>query len=81
MSLEPLTKFSISKGCYQQAADQNASGRNWIDQQPIRAMKCVTHHWQPSWLFMKINGRQWPLPLGAPPYSHCVKPADSVGHQ
>ena len=47
---EVLTALSLG-------ADQNASGHNWMDLQPIRATKCVTHQWQPSWLFKKMPQR------------------------
>ena len=47
-SLEPLRSFWISKGRYQWGADQNASGRNWRDLQPIRAhILCIVTYIKP----------------------------------
>ena len=46
-----------SKGLYQEVLTE-IIWHNLMDQQPIRAMKHMTHQWQPSWLFMKMPQRR-----------------------
>ena len=53
ISLEPINIFYQATG-----ANHIASGRNWIDLQPITAMERGTHQRQPTWLFMKMPQRR-----------------------
>ena len=71
--LELLSIISISKGMFSTEADQNnPSGANWIDPQPIRTAQRDTSAAIITFVYKnQLNG----APIGHSSVQSCIKPA------